>query len=93
MSGKITKNEFSSNLLEDVFTSKRFKYEEKTINAGNNSFTLTNLVGQNDKLIITDLKYGQEWLKDIHYTRSGQVITLTEMALDETLTFRIINLG
>lgn len=67
--------------------------EEKTINKGGNSFTLSNQAGQNHRLMITDLKYQVEWFENMHWTKSGNVITLTESALDETLTFRIINLG
>jgi hypothetical protein len=67
--------------------------EEKTINTGSNSFTLTNSVGTGQKLIIYDKTYGVQWFETLHWTRSGQVVTLTETSLVETLTFQIINLG
>lgn len=69
---------------------KYFWTEEKTVNAGSNSFTLTNTVQSYMKLLIKDKTYVAEWLEGIHWNRNGQVITLTESALLETLTFRIM---
>jgi len=67
--------------------------ETKAILSGGNSLTLTNTIGINHKLVIKDTKYGSEWFKDIHWTRSGQTITLTESSLSEDLTFVITNFG
>lgn len=67
--------------------------EEKTINKGGNSFTLTNPHVNGQELWVRDTKYGQEWIKGLHYNVNGQVVTLTESALDETLTFKIVNFG
>ena len=64
-------------------------YEEKTVNKGSNSFILTNVVPAGATLEIFDEKYGLEWSKVLHWNISGQVITLTETALTETLKFKI----
>jgi hypothetical protein len=77
-------------------TSNNINYlwiEEKTINAGSNSFTLTNSVTTGQKLTVVDKKYGVEWIEGVHWNRSSSVVTLTESSLVETLTFRIINWG
>ena len=64
-------------------------YEEKTVASGANSFTLTNTVPVGAVLKISDSKYGVEWDLTAHWTRSGQVVTLTESSLAESLTFQI----
>lgn len=67
-----------------------FWIEEKTVNAGGNSFVLTNTYDPTYMTLeIFDKEYGQRWFSTIHYTVSGQTVTLTESALLETLNFVI----
>lgn len=68
---------------------KYFWQEEKTILSGNNSFTLTNTVEPHMTLEIYDRQYGCQWFSPENYTINGQIVTLTETALSEDLTFII----
>ncbi len=63
--------------------------EEKMILTGNNDFTLTNIIPADGEILIIDKKYGHVWSEDVHYTRVNQIVTLTEPALSEDLTFKI----
>jgi lipopolysaccharide export system protein LptA len=63
--------------------------EEKTILTGNNDFTLTNIVPAGGEVLMVDKKYGHVWSEPEHFGRVNQIITLTEAALSEDLTFRI----
>lgn len=74
------------------FVGSTFNYdwvEEKTVLSGNNSFIISNTIPANSILRIVDKKYGQEWFEGIHFTRNGQVITLTETSLQEQITFQV----
>lgn len=63
-------------------------YEEKTVLAGANSFTLTNIVPADGELLIIEKNYGVIFAKTLHWTRTNQVVTFTS-AIPEQMIFQI----
>ena len=63
-------------------------YEEKTVLAGANSMTLTNIVPAGAELLIVEKNYGVVFAKTLHYTRINQVITFTS-TIPEQMIFQI----
>lgn len=85
-------NQVTSNATDIASLAQSHKYfwqEEKNILSGNNSFTLTNTVEPHMTLEIYDRQYGCQWFSPENYTINGQIVTLTETALSEDLTFII----
>ncbi len=67
----------------------KFKWiEEKTVNSGTKTLTLTTTVLADDVLMIFDTKYGVQWYNPANFSRSGQTITFVTN-MPENLTFKI----
>lgn len=83
---------FYKNSFIQIEKNVQYKWAEtQTVNAGDNSLTLTNsYIG--GELLVYDLEYGVLWEKGVHWNINANTITFTS-TIPVDLTFKIINLG